>query len=82
MKEKKRELSSNKSTEEETSLKKPREENPDDSIGLETDVFSQGLKSPECVKISLNYLQNLETEMKIIKKISLAAKDWQIKGTV
>ena len=80
---KKRELSSNNSTAEETSLKKPREENPDDSIGLETDdVFSQGLKSPECVKILLNYLQNLETEMKIIKEISLAAKDWQIKSTV
>ena len=32
---KKRELSSNNSTEEEASLKKPREENPDDSMGLE-----------------------------------------------
>ena len=70
---KKRELSSNNSTEEEASLKKPPEENPDDSMGLETDdVFSQGLKS--------NCLQNLETEMKSIKE-SLAAKDWQIKGT-
>ena len=26
-------------------------------------------------------MQNLETEMKSIKEISLAAKDWQIKGT-
>ena len=26
-------------------------------------------------------LQNLETEMKSIKEISLAAEDWQIKGT-
>ena len=42
---KKRELSSNNSTEEEASLKKPREINPDHSMGLETDdVFSQGLK--------------------------------------
>ena len=49
---------------------------------LETDdVFSQGLKSPEYVKILLNCLQNLETEMKSIKEISLAAKDWQITGT-
>ena len=48
-------LSSNKSTEEEVSLKKLREENPDDSIGLETDdIFSQGLKSPDCVKILFN----------------------------
>ena len=47
----KRELSSNKSTQEEASLKKPREENSNDFIGLETGgVFSQGLKSPECVK--------------------------------
>ena len=75
-------MSSNNSTEEEASLKKPREENPDDSMGLETDdVFSQGLKSPECVKILFNCLQNLETEIKSIKEISLAAKDWQIKGT-
>ena len=75
-------MSSNNSTEEEASLKKPCEENPDDSMGLETDnVFSQGLKSPECVKILFNCLQNLETEMKSIKEISLAAKDWQIKGT-
>ena len=51
-------------------------------MGLETNnVFSQGLKSPECVKILFNCLQNLETEMKSIKEISLAPKDWQIKGT-
>ena len=79
---KKRELSSNNSTEEEASLKKPGEENPDDSMGLEADdVFSQVLKSPECVKILLNCLQNLEIEMKSIKEISLAAKYWQITGT-
>ena len=78
---KKRELSSNNSTEQEASLKKTREENPDDSTRLATDVFSQGLKSAECVKILFNCLQNLETEMKIVKEISLAAKDWQIKGT-
>ena len=74
---KKRELSSNNSTEEEASLKKPREQNLDDSIGLETDdVFSQRLKSPEYVKILFNFLQDIETEMKSIKEISLAAKDW------
>ena len=51
-------------------------------MGLQTDdVFSQEIKSPECVKIFSNCLQNLETEMKSIKQISLAAKDWQIKGT-
>ena len=50
-------------------------------MGLETDdVFSQGLKLPEFVKILFKCLQNLETEMKSIKEISLAAEDWQIKG--
>ena len=67
---------------EEASLKKTREENPDNSMGLERDdSFSQELKSPESVKILFNCLQNLETEIKSIKEISLAAKDWQIKGT-
>ena len=78
---KKRELSSDNSTEEEASLKKPREENPNDSMELETDdVFSQGLKSPECLKILFNSLQSLETEMKSIKEISLTAKNCQVKG--
>ena len=73
---KKREVSSNNSTEEEASIKKPQEEHPDDSMGLETDgLFSKGLKSPECVKILFNCLQNLETEMKSIKKIFRAAKE-------
>ena len=50
-------------------------------MGLETDdVFLQGLKSLEYVKILLNCFQNLETEMKSVKEISLATKDWQIKG--
>ena len=71
---KKRELSSNNSTEEEASLKK-REENSGHSIVLETDdIFSQGLKSSEYLKILFNYLQILETETKTIK-------NWQIKGT-
>ena len=79
---KKRDLSSNNSTEEEASLKKPGEEISNDSMALETDdVFSQGVKLPECMKILFNCFQNLETEMKSIKEISLAAKDWQIKGT-
>ena len=41
--------------------------------------FAQSLKSPECVKLLFNCLQNLETEMKNVKDISLAAKKWQIK---
>ena len=43
--------------------------------------FAQSLKSPECVKLLFNCLQNLETEMKNVKDISLAAKKWQMKDT-
>ena len=70
---KKRQLSSNNSTEEEVSLKKLQEETlmiPWDYKQLM--FFSQGLKSPGCVKTLFNCLQNLETEMKSIKEIPLA----------
>ena len=51
-------------------------------MGLDKDdVFAQGLKSPECVKLLFNCLQNLETEMKNVKELSFAAEEWQIKGT-
>ena len=51
-------------------------------MGLETDdIFSQRLKSPDCVRILFNCLQNLETKMTSITETYLAAKDWQIKGT-
>ena len=51
-------------------------------MGLDKDgFFAQGLKSPECVKLLSNCIQNLETEMKNVNEISLAAKEWQIKGT-
>ena len=46
-----------------------------------SDVFAQGLKSPECVKLLFNCFQNLETEMKNVKEIPLTTKEWQIKGT-
>ena len=45
-------------------------------MGLDKDYFFvQGLKSPECVKLLFNCLQNLETETKNVKEISLAAKE-------
>ena len=51
-------------------------------MGLDKDdVFAQALKSPECVKLLFNCLQSLETEMKTVGEISLAVKEWQIKGT-
>ena len=38
-------------------------------------------KAPECVKLLFNCLQNLETEMRSVNEISLAAKEWLIKDT-
>ena len=43
--------------------------------------LQQGLKSPECVKLLFHCLRNLETEMKHVKEISVAAKASKIKGT-
>ena len=41
-------------------------------MGLDKDdVFAQGIKSPECVKLIFNCLQNLEIEMKKVKEILL-----------
>ena len=48
---------------------------------LHRDDVAQDAKSPECVKLLFNCLHNLETETKNTKEISLAAKEWQIKGT-
>ena len=78
---KKREQSSS-SPVDEAAAKKQHEESLSDSMGLDNDdVFAQGLKSPECVKLLFNCLQNLETEMKNVKGISLSAKELQIKAT-
>ena len=75
---KKRELSSNSSIDE-AAAKKQHEESSNDSMGLDSDdAFAQSLKSSECVKLLFNCLQSLETEMKIVKEISPAAKEWQI----
>ena len=77
----KRELSSNSSVNE-AAAKKQHEKSLNDSMGLDNDdVFATGLTSSECVKLLFNCLQNLETEMKNVKEISLAAKKWQIKCT-
>ena len=47
---------------------------------LDKDDVAQDVKSPECVKLQFNCLQNLEIETKTIREISLAAKEWKIKG--
>ena len=49
-------------------------------MGLDlNDIFAQGLQSPQCDKLLFNCLQNLETVIKNVMEISLAAKEWQIK---
>ena len=76
---KKRELSSNSSVDE-AAAKKQQEECLSDSMGLDlNDIFAQGLQSPQCDKLLFNCLQNLETVIKNVMEISLAAKEWQIK---
>ena len=78
---KKRELNSDSSVAE-AAAKKQHEESFKDSMELDkNDVFAQGLQSPEYVKLLFNCLQNLETEMKNVKEIFLAAIDWKIKST-
>ena len=78
---KKREHSSNSSVVE-APAKKQYEGTLNESMGLDKDdIFAQGLKSLECVKLLFNCFQNLETGIKNVKEISLAAKEKQIKGT-
>ena len=61
---KKREHSSNSSVVE-AAAKKQYEGSLNDSMGLDKDdVFAQGLKSLECVKLLFNCFQNLETGIK------------------
>ena len=66
---KKRALSSNWSVDN-AAAKKQHKESLNNSMGLDRWCFAQGLKSPACVKVLLNYLQNLETEVKNVKEIS------------
>ena len=68
---KKRDLSSDSSVDE-AAAKKQYEESFNNFMGLDKDdVFAQGIKSPECVKLIFNCLQNLEIEMKKVKEILL-----------
>ena len=60
--------------------KKQREGSLNDSLNDSSDVFAEGLKSPECVTILFNCLQNLEKQVKEIHEISKDTKDSQIKG--
>ena len=80
---KKRDLS-NKSNDEEAS-KKFREGSLDNSAVSDVSVnnedpFTEGLKSPECVSILMNYMQNLEKQVGQIFKMLEKTEDRQIKG--
>ena len=80
---KKRDLS-NKSNDEEAS-EKFREGSLDNSAVSDVSVnnedpFTEGLKSPECVSILMNYMQNLEKQVGQIFKMLEKTEDRQIKG--
>ena len=64
-KSKKWDLSNNSEDGGESSKKQRKGSINDSSVSDNTEVFAEGLKSPECVSILLNCLQNLEKEIKI-----------------
>ena len=71
---KKRDLSNNSNTEEDAKIQ--REESADVSL-LDTaktpgNAFEESLKSEDCVKFVLNFLRNLEKEVKDIHKLVLS----------
>ena len=80
---KKRDLSNNSSDEE--ASKKLREGSLDNSAVSDVsanneDPFTEGLKSPECVSILMNCMQNLEKQVGQIFKMLEKTEDRQIKG--
>ena len=80
-KSKKRDLSNNSEESGESSKKQREGSLNDSSVSENTEVFAEGLKSPECVSILFNCLQNLEKEMKILRDIAQTTQENQIKGT-
>ena len=80
---KKRDLSNNSSDEE--ASKKLREGSLDNSAVSDVsanneDPFTEGLKSPECVSILMNCMQNLEKQVGLIFKMLEKTEDRQITG--
>ena len=62
--------------------KRPRESSLDDSIAnaTNTDVFTEPLRSKECVAILYSCIKKLEEEMKKVLQMCEKTKDSQIKG--
>ena len=80
---KKRDLSNNSINEE--ASKKLRESSLDNSAVLDVsannkDPFTEGLESPECVSILMNFMRNLEKQVGQIFKMLERTEDRQIKG--
>ena len=79
---KKRDLSSGSG--EDDKPKRQREESSDvsclDSPTSPGNVFAESLKSNECVEILMNYLKNLEKEVKELKDLALSNNANEIKG--
>ena len=80
-KSKKRNLSNNSEERGESSKKQYQGSLNDSSVSENSEVFVEGLKSPECVSILFSCLQNLEKEIKILRDITQTTQENQIKGT-
>ena len=80
-KSKKRDLSNNSEESGESSKKQREGSLNDSSVSENTEVFVEGLKSPECVSILFNCFQNLEKEIKILRDILQTTRENQIKDT-
>ena len=59
--------------------KKARGSLNDSSVSLE-DVFTEVMKSPECLYIFVNYMKNIEAKIKEIWEMNQVTQDNQIKG--
>ena len=83
---KERDLCNNSNTKEDA--KRQREESPSKSLNMSMldtpktpgDVFEESLKQEDCVKILLSCFQNLEKEVKNIRKFALSNNNNQTKG--
>ena len=76
---KKRDLSNNSEEGGESRKKQRKGSLNDSSVSDNTEVFAEGLKSPECISILFNCLQNSET--KILRDIAQKTQENQIKST-
>ena len=57
------------------------EENAESTGSLSDEVFSDGLNSPECSKILVNCLRNIENQVKELFALNEETKNAQIKVT-